>query len=344
MFNIVLTALTAFAAVWLLGMLIIPLLRRIKPAGSERTLTPEPPQPPPKKKQQPPPKPPAPGMGGLLMVFAIAIATLIFGLDGMEFALPALVAVLALGALGFIDDFIKATRAEQTGLKTYQKLLVELVIAVVVAVWAYRSPLIGPKLAIPFAGGEWDIGVWYVPLAIGVMLAQTTASQLTDGLDGLVTSITMVYALFMIAILSAMTMAANQNGELLLGDNLVGTAVFAAAVAGACVGFLRYNTYPARVQPGSTGSLALGGAVSMLAILSRSILLLPLMGFCFVASVGSVVLQAFSRRSEDGKRLFRAVPVHRHYELGGHPAPQIVSMYAIVTAVICAICLLPYLA
>jgi phospho-N-acetylmuramoyl-pentapeptide-transferase len=343
MFHIVLSALIAFAIVWLLGMLLIPVLRRIKPAQPERAPAPDPPQPQPKKKQQPPPKPPAPTMGGMLMLFAIAIVTLIFGLDGMEFALPAVVATLAFGVLGFVDDFMKARDIEHIGLKAYQKLLAELVIATVIAVWAYRSPLIGSGLAIPFSSLEWDIGVWYVPLMIFVILSETTAAQITDGMDGLVTSVTMVYALFMIAIFSAVAMIANQNGELLLGDNLAGSAVFAAAVAGACVGFLRYNSYPARIQLGSTGSLALGGAISLMAILSRSILLLPLMGFCFVASIGSVILQAFGRRGEDGKKPFRAAPIHRHYELNGHPPSQIVSMYAIVTAVCCAVCLLPYL-
>jgi phospho-N-acetylmuramoyl-pentapeptide-transferase len=96
------------------------------------------------------------------------------------------------------------------------------------------------------------------------------------------------------------------------------------------------------VQAGSSGSFAFGGAVAMLAILSRSLLLLPLMSFCLLASIGSIVLQAFSRTREGGKKLFRAVPIHRHFELTGHPAPQITSMYTILTVVICAVCLLPY--
>ena len=115
-------------------------------------------------------------------------------------------------------------------------------------------------------------------------------------------------------------------------------------VAKACagVGFLRYNTYPARVQAGSSGALASGGAVAMLAILSRSILLLPLMSFCLLASLGSVALQALSKTREGGKKLFRAVPIHRHYELLGHPPSQIATMYSILTAVICAFCVLPF--
>jgi len=343
MFQIVLTALTAFAIVWLLGPLLLPLLQRLKPAENREPM-PEPEQPPvQKKKQLPPQKPPVPTMGGLFVLLAVAIATIIFGLDGMEFALPAVVTMVALGVLGFVDDFLRVRSIESIGLRDYQKLFVELIIAVVVAVWAYRSPMIGSSLLLPISGGEWDLGLWYVPVVIATILLQVNASRLSDGLDGMTTNLSVVYCLFMIAIFAALAMTANQNGEFLLGSNLEGGAVFAAAVAGAGVGFLRYNAYPARLEPGSTGLLAFGGAVAMIAILSRSILILPLMGFGFTITMGSVVLQALSRRREDGKKLFRAAPLHRHFELSGHPAPRIVSMYTILTAAISAVCLLFYL-
>lgn len=338
------TALTAFVIVWLLGPLVIPILARLKPDRTEREQPPEPLPQPSKKKQAPPPKPPAPTMGGVMVLLALVVATLIFGLDGMEFSLPALVAVLAFGVLGFVDDFLRVRDPDEIGLRTGVMLGIELVIAAIVAVWAYRSPLIGSALHLPVSGKEWDIGIWYVPLVILTILLEVNAAHLSDGMDGLVTSVSSVYALAQIAILAAMASVANQNGELLLGENLVGSAVFAAAVAGGGIGFLRYNTYPARIQTGSTGSLAFGGAVAMLAILSRSILILPLMSFCLLAGIGSIVLQALSRTREGGKKLFRAVPIHRHYELAGHPPSQIASMYAILTAMICAFCLLPYFA
>lgn len=337
------TALTAFVMVWLLGPLVIPLLARLKPERTEREQPPEPP-PTSKKKQTLPPKPPAPTMGGVLVLLALVVATLIFGLDGMEFSLPALVAVLAFGVLGFVDDFLRLRDPDALGLRTSILFGIELVIAIIIAIWAYRSPLIGSALHLPISGKEWDIGVWYVPLVIITILLEVNAAHLSDGMDGLVTSVSSVYALAQIAILAAMASVANQNGELLLGENLVGSAIFAAAVAGGGIGFLRYNTYPARIQAGSSGSLAFGCAVAMLAILSRSILILPLMSFCLLASMGSIVLQAFSRTREGGKKLFRAVPIHRHYEAIGHPPSQIASMYAILTAVICAVCLLPYFA
>jgi phospho-N-acetylmuramoyl-pentapeptide-transferase len=281
-------------------------------------------------------------MGGVLVLLSVSIATLIFGLNGMEFALPVLVATLAFGVLGFVDDFMRVRDPDGIGLRAAVMLGIELVIAGIIAIWAYRSPLIGSALYLPISGGEWEIGIWYVPLVIVTILAEVNAAYLSEEMDGLVTSVSTVYALALIAILAALASVAYQDGELLLGDNLSGGMIFAAAVAGAGVGFLRYNTYPARVQAGSSGSFAFGGAVAMLAILSRSLLLLPLMSFCLLASIGSIVLQAFSRTREGGKKLFRAVPIHRHFELTGHPAPQITSMYTILTVVICAVCLLPY--
>lgn len=342
MLQILLTALVALVLVWILGPLVIPMLARLKPDKTVQEPAPEPPPQTSKKKKEPPPKPPSPTMGGVMVLFAVTVVTLIFGLDGMEFTLPALVAFLALGVLGFVDDFLRVRDPDGIGLRPSIMIGIEIVIAAIVAVWAYRSPLIGPELYLPVSGSEWDIGFWYVPLAMLTMVAEINASRLSDGMDGLVTGVSVVYAIAQIGILAAMASAANQNGELLLGDNLAGSAIFAAAIAGAGVGLLRYNTYPSRVQTGNTGSLAFGGSIAMLAILSRSILLLPLMSFCLLASIGSIVLQAFSRTREGGKKLFRAVPIHRHYELTGHPPSQIATMYTILTAVICAFCLLPY--
>jgi len=342
MLQILLTALVALVLVWILGPLAIPMFARLKPDRIEREVVPEPPPQSSKKKKEPPPKPPVPTMGGLMVLLSVAIATLIFGLDGMEFTLPALVAVLAFGVLGFVDDFLRVRDIDGIGLRPSIMIGIEIVIAAIVAIWAYRSPLIGPELYLPVSGTDWDIGFWYVPLAMVTIVAETNAARLSEGMDGLVTNVSVIYAVAQVGILAAMASVANQNGELLLGDNLVGGAIFAAAIAGAGVGFLRYNTYPARVQAGSSGSLSFGGAVAILALLSRSIILLPLMSFCLLASLGSIVLQAFSKTREGGKKLFRAVPIHRHYELTGHPPSQIATMYAILTTVICAFCLLPY--
>ena len=343
MLHILLTALTALVIVWVLGPLVIPLLARIKPDRVEREDAPEPPpQQPSKKKQAPPPKPPAPTMGGVLVLLAVTIATLIFGLDGMEFTLPALVTMVALGVLGFVDDFLRVRDPDGIGLRAGIMLGAELIIAGTIAIWAYRSPLIGSTLHLPISGGEWDLGIWYVPVVILTVLAEVNAAHLGEGMDGLTTTVSSVYAISQLAIFAAMASVCIQNGDLLQGDNLAGSAIFAAAVAGAGVGFLRYNVYPARIQAGSSGALAYGGAVAIMAVLSRSILILPLMSFGLLVSLGSVALQALSTTREGGKKLFRAVPLHRHYEQLGHPPSQIVTMYGILTAVVCTFCLLPF--
>jgi phospho-N-acetylmuramoyl-pentapeptide-transferase len=152
-----------------------------------------------------------------------------------------------------------------------------------------------------------------------VVNAEVNAVNLTDGLDGLASGVTLIYALAMALIFSLMSAMANELGQVYYSANLGGMAVFCAAVVGACLGFLRFNAYPARVFMGDTGSMALGGAVSMMAICSRAVLLLPIMGACFVASAVSVVLQVGSYKLRR-KRIFKMAPLHHHFELKGVPA------------------------
>lgn len=333
MFRMLLTALTAFAVVWVLGPIFLPLLHRLKFGQIERELGPQSH----KKKQG------TPTMGGIMTILSVTAASLFFGLEGMEFLLPTLLVTVAFGVVGFLDDFIKIRMKRNLGLRAYQKIIAQFAIAILAAVWAYRSPLVGPTLYLPISGGEWNIGVYYIPLVVFVIIAEVNAVNLTDGLDGLATNVTMIYALFMAAMFMVLSARANQRGEMLFGANLNGMAIFCAAVVGASLGFLRYNTHPALVFMGDTGALALGGAVSMMAILSRSLIVLPIMGFCFVASALSVVLQVASNKLNHGKRMFKMAPIHHHFELLGVPEPRIVVMYTLLTTVLCAVCLLPYL-
>lgn len=333
MMTYMLSALCAFLIVWALGPLMIPLLRRMKFGQIERELGPQSH----KKKQG------TPTMGGIMILIAIVAASLIFGLESAEFIMPSLLVTVAFGVIGFLDDFIKIKMKRNLGLRAYQKIIAQFAIAIIVAVWAYRSPLIGPTLYLPVSGGEWDIGAFYIPLVVFVVIAEVNAVNLTDGLDGLASSVTMIYTLAAAVIFIVLTNLARLGGQTLLGVNYEGAAVFAAAVTGACLGFLRYNTWPARVFMGDTGSLALGGAISMLAIMSRSILLLPVMGFCFMGSAVSVILQVASNKLNHGRRMFKMAPIHHHFELKGYPEARIVAMYTILTAVLCGICLLSYL-
>ena len=328
-----LSALVAFIVVILVGPLFIPLLTRLKFGQVERELGPQSH----KKKQG------TPTMGGIMILLGIVLATLLLGRESLDFVIPALLVTVAFGIVGFLDDYIKIRMHRNLGLRAYQKMIAQFAIAVIVAIWAYKSPLLGPTLYLPVSGGEWNIGVYYIPLVVFTIIAEVNAVNLTDGLDGLAGSVTMIYTLAMTVIFAILAGRAGQNGQLLLAANDSGMAVFAAAITGACLGFLRFNAYPARIFMGDTGSLALGGAVSMLAILSKSLLLLPIMGFCFLISALSVVLQVATNHLCNGHRMFKMAPIHHHYELLGYHEAKIVSMYDIITAALCAVCLLSYL-
>ena len=247
------------------------------------------------------------------------------------------------GLVGFLDDFIKVRLHRNLGLRAYQKIIAQFGIAFVIAFWAYRSPFIGSTLYLPFSGGSWDLGGWYIPAMMFVVIAEINAVNLTDGLDGLSSSVTLIYALFMAVLFAVLASRATALGEVLYGVNLNSMAVFSMAIVGALLGFLCFNSYPAKVFMGDTGSLALGGVVAVLAICSRSVLVLPIMGICFVGSALSVVLQVGSYKLRHGKRIFKMAPLHHHFELSGMHEAKIVSMYSIVTAVCSALCVLLYL-
>ena len=330
--RLLLAALTAFAIVMLAGPAAIPMLRRLKFGQVEREEGPQSH----KSKQG------TPTMGGLMILLGLIAASLIFGLEGVEFLLPTLLVTVAFSVVGFLDDFIKVRLKRNLGLRAYQKIIAQFGIAFVIAYWAYRSPMIGSKLYVPFTSAEWDLGVYYIPFAMFAIISEVNAVNLTDGLDGLASGVSMIYALAMMLVFTLLSSQAKLFGQTLYGINLESMGVFSAAVAGALLGFLRYNAYPAKIFMGDTGSLALGGAVSMMAILSRSLILLPVMGICFVGSALSVVLQVGSYKLRHGKRVFKMAPLHHHFELCGQSESHIVSMYMLVTTVACAVCLLSY--
>ncbi len=329
--QLILAVLIGFLISLALGPLVIPMLKRLKFGQTERNDGP----------QSHLVKTGTPTMGGLMILAGLLAGTLTFSMGGMEFVLPALLATFAYGMVGFLDDFIKVKRKRSLGLKAYQKIIGQLGIAFIVALYAYNNPYIGSSIYLPFSGAEWNLGVAYIPFVMFVIISEVNAVNLTDGLDGLASGVTMIYAASMALIFTLMAAMASELGQVYYGANLSGMSVFAAAVTGACLGFLRYNSYPARVFMGDTGSMALGGAVAMMAIFSRALLLLPIMGACFVASAVSVVLQVGSYKLRK-KRIFRMAPLHHHFEEKGVPETKIVAMYMIVTAVLCLVCLLAY--
>lgn len=331
--SLIYSVLLSFAVCILLGPVVIPLLKRLKfgqmvrDDGPKSHLV----------------KAGTPTMGGVIIFMGLIVGTLVLTLTSygsMEFVLPALLITMGFGLIGFLDDFIKIRRKRSLGLKAYQKIIGQLAFALIMALYAYNNPLIGSKIFVPFANIEWDLGVWYIPFIVFVVIAAVNSVNLTDGLDGLAAGTTLIYAATFNVILYFMAAAAGAGGQVLLSKNLEGLMIFAGALCGACMGFLRFNTYPAKVFMGDTGSLALGSAVSVLAIFSRCTLLLPIMGGVFVASSVSVILQVGSFKLRHGKRIFKMAPLHHHFELLGMPETRIVSMYMIVTTLLCLVGLL----
>ena len=195
-----------------------------------------------------------PTMGGIIIMISVFIASILFAGQSTDLIIAMIVA-LGFGIIGLIDDFIKVVLKRNLGLKAYQKILGQLIIAGIVATYAAKHPYIGTSLLIPFTTKYFDLGIAYIPITIFIVVGTANSVNLTDGLDGLAAGITLVVAAFF-ALAS-------------LGLGYMGLTIFSGTIAGACLGFLRFNFYPAQVFMGDTGSMALGGAVAALAVLTR---------------------------------------------------------------------------
>ncbi|HOG01820.1 MAG: Phospho-N-acetylmuramoyl-pentapeptide-transferase [Firmicutes bacterium ADurb.Bin248] len=336
--NILFAFLVSAGVTMALGPVLIPMLHRLKFGQSERSDGP----------QSHLKKAGTPTMGGMMFIAGILIGTLAFTLKATELVLPALLVTVGFALVGFFDDFLKVKYRNTVGLRPYQKIIAQFAIALIIALYAYNSPFIGPKLYLAFFDVEWDLGLFYIPFVMFVVIAIVNAVNLEDGIDGLASGTSLVVAITLCVIYLYMSAAvkqpsdAGQAGQTQYAAELNSMAIFAAAVAGGCLGFLRYNSYPARIIMGDTGSFALGGALAMLSVFSRSVLLFPIMGACFVASAASSIIQVGYFKLTHGKRVFKMAPLHHHFELKGVPETRIVAVYMIVTVFLCLLCLLAY--
>lgn len=275
-----------------------------------------------------------PTMGGIIILIALIAATLIFSRGSLEYTWLAIGVTLGFGLIGLLDDMIIVVRRRSLGLKAYQKLIAQFAIAIIIALFAYNSPGIGSKLVVPFTSIEWDLGVWYIPFTTIAVVLIVNSVNLTDGLDGLASSVTLINAATYTLIFLGLYTMYSKSGLVLLKDGMGNMMVFTAALTGACLGFLRFNTFPAKVFMGDTGAFALGGAISVIAIVSRMQLLLIITGFMFLASSISVILQVGSYKLRR-KRIFKMAPLHHHFELKGVPETKIVTFYTIITVLLC---------
>ena len=309
--RMMITLLIAFAVGIVLGKLLLPLLHKLKFGQNIYELAPEAH----KKKQG------TPTMGGLVIAGAAIIASLIMNDYSQPLRQNMLLAMLlmALGNLciGFADDMTKIRRGKNGGLTPKQKMFFQTLLALAFSCYCYFHPQVGHVIKVPFLRVEWDLGIWYIPVMMFIIVGTTNSANLLDGLDGLLTSVSMVD----FATLAVLCGAAS------LGSLGVGCA----AMCGACMAFLSRNAYPAQMFMGDTGSLFLGGAIAALAFAYDMPLILLLVGFVYLCETLSDIIQVAYFKATHGKRIFKMAPLHHHFEKKGWSETKVVIRFWIVS-------------
>lgn len=306
-----LTAAVSFILAVLAGPLCIPLLQKLKLGQQVRGEGP----------QGHLKKAGTPTMGGVVILLAFTLAFVKFSVVNTEFYVL-LVVTLGFGLVGFLDDLIKILKRRSLGLTSLQKLLGQLLFSAI-ACWLLIDSGHSTALSIPGTSFSFDWGAWfYYPFIVLMLLAISNAVNFTDGVDGLLSAVS-------IPAFGAYALIAVQATQF-------PSALAASAMAGAALGFLVYNAHPAKVFMGDTGSLGIGGAIGMIAILTKHEFLFLVIGGVFVIEMLSVVLQVISFKTR-GKRIFKMSPIHHHYELSGWSEWRIVGIFFAVSLILAAV-------
>ncbi|HOP27175.1 MAG TPA: phospho-N-acetylmuramoyl-pentapeptide-transferase [Candidatus Sabulitectum sp.] len=305
-----------------------------------------------------------PTMGGLIILISILIPVLLWGGLDSTALLVVLVSTVWMGLIGLLDDYLKVVKHSSKGLIGRYKLAGQILLGLIIGVWLFLTPpqpqsegvtpdlipgvrtvdinsegseitIFSSETTVPFVKSiRLDLGVLYILLVILVLTGTSNAVNLTDGLDGLATGVSLISILAFGAL--AYFLGHANFASYLQFSHLPGVGevfVFAGAAAGACLGFLWYNANPAEVFMGDTGSLALGGAIGSMAVVTRNELLLALVGGVFVAEALSVMIQV-SHFRKTGRRVFRMAPIHHHFELLGWPESKVVVRFWIIAAIL----------
>ena len=274
-----------------------------------------------------------PTMGGVMFILAVMVTVLVLNasaiLAGDLTSVFVLLFSLVFGLIGMVDDYAKIKKKENTGLTASQKFLLQLAAAVLFTVLLRNFGILSPNLYIPFLGIEWKLPwVVYMIFAAFVITGCVNSVNITDGVDGLASSVTLVVSVFFTACFTYAHLMWNTTGS-------AGMAVFAAALVGGLVGFLVYNFHPAKVFMGDTGSLFLGGAVCGMAFALDMPLILILVGIIYIAETMSDIIQVGYFKLTHGKRIFRMAPLHHHLEMGGWSEKKLCYVFAGITLVCC---------
>ena len=302
----------AFAISVALGPVIIPFLRKLKfgktfsEEGTQSHLK----------------KTGTPTMGGGIFLISVIVTSCLY-MKNYSQIIPILFVTVGFGVIGFLDDYIKIVLKRSEGLTPSQKMLGQILVTGVFAVYMYKFSGISMEMIIPFFPGKTlNLGFLTIPVMFLAIIGTVNGVNFTDGLDGLATSVTIMVAVFF--------------GVVAVG---VGSGVWpiAAAVIGALLGFLLFNVHPASVFMGDTGSLALGGCVTAIAYMLQMPIFILIVGLIYWIEILSVMLQVGYFKLTHGKRIFRMAPIHHHFELGGWSETKVVAVFTIVTALLCLI-------
>ena len=313
-YEIVIPVIIAFAISALLGPVVIPFLRKLKVGQTER-----------KELESPLKKNGTPTMGGIMILASIIITSLFYVKDYPKI-IPILFMTVGFGVIGFLDDYLKVVLRRSDGLLAWQKMILQIIVTGVFAVYMVKYSGVALTMLIPFSGGKYlDLGWLAIPVLFFAVVGTVNGTNFTDGLDGLASSVTIMVATFFSVVA--------------IGTN-AGIAPITCAVVGALLGFLLFNVYPASVFMGDTGSLALGGFVVSTAYMMQMPLFILIVGLIYLVEVLSVIIQVTYFKKTGGKRIFRMAPIHHHFELGGWSETRVVAVFSITTAILCLIALL----
>ena len=274
-----------------------------------------------------------PTMGGILIIFAVVVSTLLWANLTVDYVWLTILVIVGFGLIGFLDDYKKLSGQNSRGISGKVKLAGEVVIALFISIILYLKPGFTSTVTIPFFKTVLpDLGWGYIVLSTFIIVGTANAVNLTDGLDGLAIGPTIIC--FITYLLFAYFAGNIKISSYLQIPYVVGTgelAILCGAAFGAGLGFLWFNTYPAQVFMGDVGSLSLGGALGTIAILTKQEILLAIVGGIFVIETFSVIFQVGWFKVSNGKRIFRMAPIHHHFELKGWAEPKVIVRFWIIS-------------
>lgn len=330
-FRTIYASLTAFFICFLLGPWVIKKLRQmqigqyVRDDGPESHLD----------------KAGTPTMGGTLIIGAVSVSTLLWADLTNPYIWICLMVTVGCGAIGFFDDYLMLVKKRSQGLRVKNKLLLQVLLALLTATLVYLCPDFSTAVSIPFFKGlAPDLGPAYIFFAALVIVATSNAVNLTDGLDGLaIGPISITAATYMIFAYVAghVKIASYLQINYVAGSGEL--AVFCGTLAGAGLGFLWFNAYPAQMFMGDVGSLSLGGAIGTVAVITKQEILLMLVGGLFVIEALSVIFQVGFFKATQGRRIFKMAPLHHHFELKGWPEPKVIVRFWIISIALALISL-----